>query len=235
MAAQYTKTVTADIDALTTRELDTLERLSHYFTNVARDEFARYGTQLAEVATTANNNFANAVLVLARNLYARRFSGKDAEMVETVTEGATAPERTQPNTVRELKAWVSGQTFTVVLSDETYATIQFDTPETGKLAGNTIVRYLNGPDNETDFKGCAFVTPLGVAKVWKSQSENPKALRAVAAANIVLSASNTLEYSEAYAMRSGRCAKCNRKLTVPTSLHRGYGPDCWDNLFGKGE
>jgi hypothetical protein len=30
----------------------------------------------------------------------------------------------------------------------------------------------------------------------------------------------------AYAMESGRCARCDKQLTVPASIHQGYGPEC---------
>jgi hypothetical protein len=34
------------------------------------------------------------------------------------------------------------------------------------------------------------------------------------------------ELGKNYAVRSGRCFMCNRKLTTPGSVHFGYGPDC---------
>jgi hypothetical protein len=36
----------------------------------------------------------------------------------------------------------------------------------------------------------------------------------------------------AYAEMSKRCRRCGRVLTVPTSLHRGFGPDCWEIVNG---
>jgi hypothetical protein len=30
----------------------------------------------------------------------------------------------------------------------------------------------------------------------------------------------------------GRCAKCGRKLTVPESVERGIGPECWSRMNG---
>lgn len=151
---------------------------------------------------------------------------------ETLGAAAPTPAKTQKRTARENNEFLSGQTFTVVFGEDDYETIQFDTPTTGKLAGKIIVRYLSGSDNETDFTGFAFVSNLGDCRPWKSQLENPKTDRRKLAANIVLCAENTLQYSEAYAMVSGRCAKCNHKLTVPASLNRGYGPDCYALLFG---
>lgn len=223
--------------AVTTRENATIERLRVYFYNVSQSEFIRYGKQLATNAEVLNDNFANVVVNVARSIYAERF-GKEVEEVSETTKATAGesspavPAKTQKRTARENNEFLSGQTFTVVFGEDDYETIQFDTPTTGKLAGKIIVRYLSGSDNETDFTGFAFVSNLGDCRPWKSQLENPKTDRRKLAANIVLCAENTLQYSEAYAMVSGRCAKCNHKLTVPASLNRGYGPDCYALLFG---
>jgi hypothetical protein len=34
------------------------------------------------------------------------------------------------------------------------------------------------------------------------------------------------EAALAYAIESGRCARCDRELTVPASIHQGFGPEC---------
>ncbi|MBA7493288.1 hypothetical protein ES702_03846 [subsurface metagenome] len=31
-----------------------------------------------------------------------------------------------------------------------------------------------------------------------------------------------------------RCRRCNKVLTVPESVERGYGPVCWRIIQGKG-
>jgi hypothetical protein len=37
---------------------------------------------------------------------------------------------------------------------------------------------------------------------------------------------NPIDAGEAYALESGRCWRCGRRLTVPASIHRGLGPEC---------
>jgi hypothetical protein len=43
-------------------------------------------------------------------------------------------------------------------------------------------------------------------------------------------AANPFGASTTYGKLTGKCGCCNRKLTDPTSLLRGIGPECWDNL-----
>jgi hypothetical protein len=35
---------------------------------------------------------------------------------------------------------------------------------------------------------------------------------------------------DAEVMHEGRCACCGRPLTVPESIERGIGPDCWEKM-----
>jgi uncharacterized protein DUF6011 len=125
-------------------------------------------------------------------------------------------------------------TYTVVLGDEDdYVTMRVDRAAFVKDANKTMISYLCGSDNELSYKGFAFVDERGV-HVWsRYRSES----RIVDAANVLWSLAQKqagltdahetfLKYAEAYAMQSGKCARCRRTLTVPASLHRGLGPDC---------
>lgn len=40
------------------------------------------------------------------------------------------------------------------------------------------------------------------------------------------------EAALAYALESGRCSRCDRELTVPASIHQGYGPECVKYVIG---
>jgi hypothetical protein len=120
-------------------------------------------------------------------------------------------------------------TFTVVRGTdgaETYETIKLERIEVGPLAGKVIASHISGPDNELDFQGFAFVSETGRVNVWKKNANIDP--RWTAAVEFVVNGTRDeqLGMSEAYALRSGRCSRCNRKLTVPASLNRGYGPDC---------
>lgn len=94
-------------------------------------------------------------------------------------------------------------------------------------AGTRIAQYLMGPDNETSFKGFGFIAPTGEVRVWKS-SQAESAVVAALTWLLKNGAGREAELGKAYAVRSGRCCFCNRKLTTPGSVHYGYGPDCAD-------
>lgn len=119
-------------------------------------------------------------------------------------------------------------TFTVITPDRAeHETIKIHQPKEGSsLYGKTIVSHIAGPSNELDFQGFAFINDLGRVVVWsRFRGIDP---RWVEAAYTVLRGDDETRGSaqQAYAMQSGRCARCGRKLTVPANLHRGVGPEC---------
>lgn len=82
------------------------------------------------------------------------------------------------------------------------------------------VSYLAGSDNERDYVSFGFL--LGRQyRPFKKFSGNIELRRAVVAVT-----DDPATAGLAYALESGRCYRCNRTLTVPTSIHRGLGPDC---------
>ena len=124
---------------------------------------------------------------------------------------------------------VENGTYTIVFDEDgdAYRTLRLrnDFRDNGP-EGAQVVEYLSGPDNELDFTGCAFLEGARL-RVWKRhrggelQRELEDAVRALVSGDV-----DPGEAREAYAIRSGRCSACGRKLTVPASLHRGMGPDC---------
>ena len=132
-------------------------------------------------------------------------------------------------------------TYTIVsggpVATPNYVTIRL---ETGKCQttqdgqknfffGKQIVSFLSGPDNENNFTGFAHLDENGGLHVWKKFREGnavkkyEQALNILASQDIKGQGKAGLEY----AMRSGRCYRCSRTLTVPASLHRGMGPQCF--------
>lgn len=97
-------------------------------------------------------------------------------------------------------------------------------------AGAQSAAYLFGPDNGSDYASFAWVTG-GEARVWGRYrgGRAEEALRVLLGAG----ADQRGEASLAYALASGRCARCGRLLTVPASIHRGFGPDCAGKLAGE--
>ena len=96
----------------------------------------------------------------------------------------------------------------------------------GRAAGQesrTIAEFLSGPDNEADYTGFAFVdVAAGTYAIWAKQKRG----EAWFSWALDVLKGDPVAAGEAYAMASGKCWKCGRRLTVPASLHRGMGPEC---------
>lgn len=110
---------------------------------------------------------------------------------------------------------------TIQLRADDFAWMTYNRPPAGSLA----IRGLNGPDNEQNFVYLGDVSPSGIAHFTRKASLYPTL---VAAAQWLIRNGSGREASlaKAYALRSGRCSFCNRRLTTPASITAGYGPDC---------
>jgi hypothetical protein len=87
--------------------------------------------------------------------------------------------------------------------------------------GCLIVSYLSGSNNDKDYTGFAHVEPNGGVRIWRKFSGNHELTEAL---KVLMGSADAAR--EAYAEQSGCCSLCGRTLTVPSSLHRGLGPEC---------
>lgn len=127
-------------------------------------------------------------------------------------------------------------TYTVVL-DETgeYRTLKIvslsDEQCTGyKLPnGSQLASYLNGADNTSNYKGFSFVVG-SETKIFRSFDR--KDSKIVYALNFLLhnDTDTQIDAGAAYALKSGNCWRCGRKLTVTDSIKRGLGPICAEKI-----
>lgn len=121
-------------------------------------------------------------------------------------------------------------TYTII-DDKTaqYRTIRLQECPEGfnKEPGTQIAQFLSGPDNNSDFTGFAFIYPGRHPYVWKKYHGNTNLCYNL---GILLEHDDAIKYGEAYAIESGRCYHCNRKLTVPVSIFSGLGPTCAKKL-----
>lgn len=116
--------------------------------------------------------------------------------------------------------------YTVVLGgvapgiDEEHRTLRVKTVKTGNLAGKTIVSYLAGSDNESDYVGFGFLDgpTLSLWKRFREDGELPLAV------GILLDDPEAA--GRGYALASGNCYVCGRRLTEPESIELGIGPIC---------
>lgn len=129
-------------------------------------------------------------------------------------------------------------TFTVVGKTK-YVTIRFHVThwlqrlllEGRYPEGTLVVGYLRGADNSKDYTGFAFAIPDDKGgyrlQVWKKIDEGKLAHQIWSARYLLrLDKEGLLNARYEYALRSGNCSRCGRKLTVPASIHRGMGPEC---------
>ena len=115
-------------------------------------------------------------------------------------------------------------TYTAVLEDRSHVTIRVKKhwlPEEAKK-GTTVVQFLSGSDNETAYTGFAFQNGNHLL-VWKKFANGAERLKEAWA----IISRDPAEAGAGYAMHSGNCFRCGRTLTVPLSLHRGLGPECF--------
>jgi len=123
---------------------------------------------------------------------------------------------------------VPNGTYTVPINDRgEYRVIELvDCPEKfNKPAGTQIARYQIGASNETDFEGFAFVSGAD-HRLWKRFLHNGAIDHAL---NKLLTLGKHAEFGKLWAMASGNCFICGRKLTVPISKQAGIGPICAEN------
>lgn len=116
--------------------------------------------------------------------------------------------------------------FTVVHEDGSHTTYRFiKQPMDDKfMPGGLVISRLSGKDNENDYIKIGHVThgQPHVAHIWgRFQTED----------NHVRHDLETIQdgrdtTGRAYAMESGHCYACNRRLTTPESIERGLGSKC---------
>ena len=82
-------------------------------------------------------------------------------------------------------------------------------------AGQVIISYLSGADNDSDYTGFGFIVGSTV-RPWKRYAE----------ATELLGFASLLMADPEAALVSKNCARCNRTLTTPESIRLGYGPEC---------
>jgi len=147
-----------------------------------------------------------------------------------LAERATKPREKNPT--KGMKPNVAGKgclngTYTVVFDEATddRITLRFRIPTFGTWKGVQLVEYLYGPDNENDFVRCANAVAGGYY-VWHTATGNSRVMNAITFLASEADVEQQRAAGEMYALASSRCWRCNRKLTVPASVHRGLGPDC---------
>ena len=126
---------------------------------------------------------------------------------------------------------VPNGTYTIVFdgNESDYVTLRLRDPWEGLnhvSSGTQVAQFMSGSDNEANFTGMAFVQGEDVF-VW---SRFRNAARAQKALKLLLASNDPAAMGLSYALQSGRCWRCRRKLTRPDSISDaevdGLGPEC---------
>lgn len=106
-----------------------------------------------------------------------------------------------------------------------HRTLRFRKPH--PKANFVVVEYLAGPDNHSDFRRFAREAPGGVRLAPRFRQDGRSSMT-VSALEALMGADEKklADMGFQYALTSGNCYRCGRKLTVPASIHRGMGPVC---------
>lgn len=156
---------------------------------------------------------------------AARAAEKAAPAQESPQEPAKADEvtptqpvqQTLPGTEPDLDATLLDGTYTREREDGEHRTMRLRTqaPDAKFAPGKRVLSFLSGPDNEHDYTGFAFVNGRKV-QVWSAHRGNT---------DLMADAQHLMAATDQWLL-AAECRRCHRKLTVPSSIDAGLGPDC---------
>jgi hypothetical protein len=106
-------------------------------------------------------------------------------------------------------------------------------PAEGKWGEAWFVSLLTGPDNTSDYSYLGMLNAqTGEVRLTakSSQSDASWSVRILRRVLTRLWAGQGEEIAAAgwKVHHQGKCGRCNRDLTVPESIERGIGPECWE-------
>lgn len=92
---------------------------------------------------------------------------------------------------------------------------------------------LSGPDNENDFTYIGLVNvETCELRLTKNSKRNDLSPDVVILRWFLTHLHTDGLLPNATVYHEGRCGCCGRKLTVPESIERGIGPECWERMGG---
>lgn len=110
-------------------------------------------------------------------------------------------------------------------------TYNVQAPKDDDMTATWFVKLLTGPDNMSDFAYLGMIAADGTFWLTAKSKLTLEAasVRAVKYfCDIVLVGGKIPDALEV--RHEGRCGRCNRRLTVPESIDRGIGPECWGRV-----
>lgn len=131
--------------------------------------------------------------------------------------------------------WAGNATFTLV-SKLTNKRFTFRLAQTNYNKSIYFVAVMNGPDNEHNY------AYMGMANIVEQEfylTRNSKVTEdapSYVAFNwffYMLFSNPEQVFRQSEIWHEGKCGRCGRKLTVPSSIEAGIGPDCLTKMEGE--
>ena len=129
-------------------------------------------------------------------------------------------------------------TFTVDNGRGTHYTFKIQQPkkDNPRFTGRAphFAKLLTGPDNENSYSYLGMVCPMtGSVKLTKASKMNEDSVPVQVLRWALKHALTDKMLPVGYKIHHvGKCGCCGRALTVPESIERGIGPECWSKLNG---
>lgn len=103
---------------------------------------------------------------------------------------------------------------------------------TDKWSDTYFLGLLTGPDNEQDYTYMGIVDiTTGNVRLTKASKYTPDSwpykLATRLLQRITKGEGQAIEQAGFRVHHEGKCGRCGRTLTVPESIERGIGPECW--------
>lgn len=94
------------------------------------------------------------------------------------------------------------------------------------------VGLLSGPDNTADYSYVGVLADNGSVRLTSKSKLTCDSVPVRAWNYVARHLAEDKLPPDAEVMHEGRCAVCARALTVPESIERGIGPECWSKYSG---
>jgi hypothetical protein len=96
-----------------------------------------------------------------------------------------------------------------------------------------MVSLLSGSDNETSYSYIGITNPLdGNLRLTKASKRTANSSDVITFNWLMKHLFTDKTLTNAVVHHVGKCGCCGRTLTVPESIERGIGPECWNKLNG---
>ncbi len=94
------------------------------------------------------------------------------------------------------------------------------------------VGLLSGPDNTADYTYMGVLTDDGQVRLTKASKLTCESVPVRAWNYVARRLLADALPTDADVLHEGKCGCCGRALTVPESIERGIGPECWSKMGG---